>query len=96
MKRVQLARLAQADIRALHAWIVKDNPSAAAAYLEGLYGAFRYLTEWPLTGRMGEQYRPGLRIHVYRQHLVYYRSDPSGIVVVRVVHGRRDQGRVFQ
>lgn len=43
MMRVRLTRSALADLRSIRDFIARDNPPAAAGYLEGLRAAFALL-----------------------------------------------------
>jgi toxin ParE1/3/4 len=47
-------------------------------------------------GRSREELRPGLRSHVVEQHVIFYRLIGGDVVIVRVLHGRRDIPTSFQ
>ena len=38
---------------------------------------------------------PGLRALPFRDYIIFYRDEPRGVIVVRVLHGARDIGALF-
>jgi toxin ParE1/3/4 len=56
--------------------------------------AFGRLGEFPLLGRRRDDLRPDLRSYAVEQHVILYRLEDEGIVVLRVVHARRDLSRL--
>jgi toxin ParE1/3/4 len=46
------------------------------------------LVDNPELGRACDDIRPGLRRMESRKHVVFYRREPRGILVVRVLHQR--------
>ncbi len=96
MKTIEIAPRARADLDDIRTWIAKDNASAAVDYLDGIRTIFRHLADWPMSGRNHDDIRPGLRSFGYRSHMIFYRPTASGVSIVRVIHGRRDLGRIFQ
>lgn len=95
MKRIQIVPDARADLRALRTRIATANPPAAARYLEGIYEKFRHLADWPMSGRSREEYRPGMRSFVHREHLIFYRPTSFGVTILRVIHGKQDIDQIF-
>ena len=53
----------------------------------------RELQQYPEFGRAREELRPGLRSLQVRQHVIYYRIQPSGIRVDRILHESMDAPR---
>lgn len=95
MSGIKIVMAARADLRMIRDLIAADHPRAAARYLEGIHRTFQHLADWPMSGRSRDEYRPGLRSFVHREHLIFYRPSSGGITVLRVLHGRRDLERVF-
>jgi toxin ParE1/3/4 len=46
-------------------------------------------------GRSREDLRPDLFSFPVGQYVLFYREQPGGIVLVRVIHGRRDLPALF-
>ena len=36
------------------------------------------------------EFRPPVRVHFYQAHVIVYVLDGSGILVLRILHGRQD------
>ena len=96
MARVTITAHARRDLKALHSHIAKDNPEAARRVVERLCAKARQLAETPGIGRSrGEDLRPDLFSFPVGQYVLFYREQPGGIVLVRVVHGSRDLPALF-
>ena len=49
----------------------------------------------PRIGRMRDEILPGLRSVVIRPYVAFYRSEGDTILVLRILHGRRDIERIM-
>jgi len=62
----------------------------AERYHEGLVKAFELLAENPLLARERKEFDPPVRLHPCQAHMIaYITRPPDGILIVRVLHGRR-------
>ena len=59
-------------------------------YLAGLNTKFEFLAENPLVSRERLEIIPPVRIHHHEKHLIIYLSEPSQILIVRVLHESMD------
>lgn len=67
-----------------------DNPTAAEAWLRGLFPALERLIAFPDSGRaVPEVGKPGVREVIYRDYRVIYRRTASRISIVTIRHGRQ-------
>lgn len=89
-----VSKPAAADLRDIRDWIAKDDPTRAIGYLEELEALFARLSVRPLVGRPRAEIGPGVRSMTHRNHIVFYRCVGSDIEISRVLHGRRDLGRI--
>lgn len=64
--------------------------------LNELQQKFLQLQQFPGLGRSREDLAPGLRSVVVREVVILYRSLEGLLVIVRVIHGRRDLKRIVQ
>ena len=71
------------------------GPPATMAYLEGLRVPFDAVLSRPLAGRSEPDLGDAMRSVGFRSHRLYYRVEPSGILIVRILHHARDIDRVF-
>ena len=95
MARLTITESAQADLWEIHAYIAKDNPAAARRIVERLRAQARKLAATPGIGRSRKDLRPDLFSFPVGRHVLFYRPQPGGIVLVRVIHGARDLPTLF-
>lgn len=95
MARLTITAHARTDLREIHSYIAKDNPEAARRLIERLRAKARALAETPGMGRSRGDLRPELFSFPVGRHVLFYRPQPGGIVLVRVLHGARDLPALF-
>lgn len=96
MARLTITAHARTDLRQIHSHIGKDNPEAARRFIERLRAKARQLAETPGMGRSrGQDLRPDLFSFPVGRYILFYRKQPDGIVLVRVLHGSRDLPSLF-
>jgi toxin ParE1/3/4 len=89
MPRVDRFRRAEEDLLTIAGNIAKDNPSAAARWLDEIEDTLNLLAQQPGIGEAVDQIRPGLRRFSQGNYLLFYEPLPNGIGLVRVLHGAR-------
>jgi toxin ParE1/3/4 len=63
----------------------------ARAYHTAIFDLFGLLADTPRLGRERFDLSPPVRVHPYRSHVVIYRIEDDGhVLVLRVRHGRED------
>ena len=89
---VQKRPRARRDLgRLWHRLAEEASPERADAFLNRFERALLDLAALPESAPPTPQYGPGLRRYVFRRrYLVFYRPIPSGIEVIRVLHGAQD------
>ena len=95
MARLTITESARADLREIRDYIAKDNPAAARRFVERLRTQARKLAAMPGIGRSRKDLRPDLFSFPVGRHVLFYRPQPGGIVLVRVIHGARDLPALF-
>lgn len=96
MARLTITAHARADLQEIHSHIARDKPGAARRFVERLRAKARQLAETPGMGRSrSEDLRPDLFSFPVGQYMLFYRQQPDGIVLVRVIHGSRDLPALF-
>jgi toxin ParE1/3/4 len=99
---VLITPAAGADLDEAFAYITPRNASASRDLLERLKSATDRLREFPLLGaavpsERFEMLDAGIRFVVVEPYLVFYRVRDREIVVLRVLHARRDAlGELFE
>lgn len=89
--QVVLTAKARADLRAIAAYVARDEPALALRFTRRLLGDAQALNRAPHRGARIRQ-RPGVRRIVHRPYLIYYRieEDAAVIRILRFWHGARD------
>ncbi len=96
MSRYQFSWQAGADLELIEAYISTDNPDAAESLILTLCSKCRLLSEHPESGRDRSDLRPGLRGFPVGNYIIFYRPATYGIEVLRILHGARDIGSLFE
>ncbi|MGF1614643.1 MAG: type II toxin-antitoxin system RelE/ParE family toxin [Gammaproteobacteria bacterium] len=96
MARLTITAHALADLQEIHSHIAQDKPEAARRFTLRLRAKVRQVAETPGMGRSREDLRPGLFSFPIGQYLLFYRAQPGGLVLVRVLHGRGDLPALFR
>lgn len=93
----KLSRKAEQDLNLLYHYSAEQfGDGQAEQYLLELEQAFLRLVDFPLLGKEAEYLRPNLRSYVHRSHTIYYKSNQSGILIVRVLDQRMNYHKQFQ
>lgn len=82
--------LALADLAEIWSFIADDSEANADRFLDKLDKALRLLATQPQMGRTRPELMAGLLSRPYARYVVFYRAQPDGIDVVRVLHSARD------
>ena len=90
MSRCHFTLQASCDLDGIYDYIALDNPIAAASWVGLLKKKCRALARNPGIGRRREDLLPMLRSFPVGSYVIFYRSSPTGIEVIRVLHGARD------
>ena len=77
-------------------FIARDKPGAALRHTERLEEACWALAKNPQSGTARDDLLPNLRAWSVGKYVIFYRPSEDGIEVVRVVHGARDFGKLFE
>lgn len=92
MSRYRLTRAAAADLDGIWDYTVETWGTAQAeAYLTDLFACFDRAAAAPGTGQDRSAFVRGARSLRTGRHLVFYRATEDGIVILRVVHERRNR-----
>lgn len=94
MTRVKLSRDAERDLIDIYLFGLEHfGVKQAESYLERINTKIELAAENPSFGADYGFVIEGLRRYEVVSHAVYYRPTPSGIFVLRVLHGHMDPGR---
>ncbi len=94
---LRISRRADRDLDAIWAYIAIDSESAADRVEVELHAAMKLLAEFPYIGHRREDVaNPDYRFWNLYDFVIAYRVRRQSVVVVRVLHGRRDFRQIFQ
>jgi toxin ParE1/3/4 len=92
MSRFRLAPQANAYLDQIWHYVVrKSSQEMANRLIESLTDRIGALCSMPLAGRSRAEMAPGLRSFPCGEYVIYYRKVRGRIVIVRIIHGARDQ-----
>ena len=89
MAKFRFSRRGETDLLNIgHYTIQTWGSSQAARYFNELEECCQTLADNPALGRLCEEVRSGLRRHEHGKHVVFYRREPAGILISRILHQR--------
>lgn len=90
MARVRKTVLAEQDLEEIWLYIAADNIVAADALIDKLIEKSALLAANAELGRGRPEIHAGLRSFPVGNYILFYRPEPGGIELTRVLHGARD------
>jgi len=96
MASYRLRQPAEEDLLTIWSYRAESSPASATALMRNFHQQFLLLAEYPQLGQARPDIRPGLRSFPLKRYLIFYHQTPDGVEVVRVVHGSRDLGTLFE
>jgi len=82
---------AERDLESIIDYTVQEwGASQANTYLDGLESSAQLLAENPGLGMTRETLSEGLLSFPYESHILYYKKNVRGIVIVRILHQHMD------
>ena len=92
--KYRLSERAYADIIGIGSYTMERfGIEQARRYRDQLERAFQVLADHPARGRTADDVAPGLRRWNYHSHVVFFRPEAQGVVIVRVLHQAMDATR---
>jgi toxin ParE1/3/4 len=94
----RLSEDAEADLDEIWLHIVEEGgaPTIAQRLVGSITVRFDTLSDHPRVGRRRDELRPGTRSHIAGDYLIFYRIvEDDDVLVLRVLHGRRDIEAMF-
>jgi len=92
MSRYRLSPLAKADLDDIWFYVAgQARIESADRLIDAITTRFAVVARNPRVGTDRSDLEPGARSIPVRDYLIYFRNEPRGILISRVIHGRRDQ-----
>src|SRR5687768_7577326 len=97
MARYLLTKPATSDLREIVAYIRQRSPAAAARVRREILAGMRKVAAFPGMGHAHAGIPDaGIRVWSVYDYLIIYRHETKPVQVLRVLHGARDLGRLFE
>ena len=94
MTDYRLSRRAAMDLEAIAEFTIERfGIERARRYKNELKVCFADLAENPQLGRRAEQLAKGLRRFEHQSHIIFYKPEDDGILIVRLLHNRMNVTR---
>lgn len=91
MAEIRFSRRAAEDLAEIARFTIRTfGPEQARRYRDDLQSCLESLAGNPRAGRSAEALAPELRRFEFRSHIVFYRPEGFGILVVRILHATMD------
>ena len=86
MPALRFSRRAEADLHGIAQYMLRTwGKAQTARYVSDLEAFCRTLADRPALGRPCDEVRPGLRRMEYSKHVIFYRQQLTGILIVRIL-----------
>lgn len=94
----RIAPIAEADLDDIWLYVAKESGSIEVAHrlIDAITERFLALASFPRIGRLrDEELGPGYRSLAVGEHVIVYCIEDDDVLILRVVHGRRDLETLF-
>lgn len=96
MAQVKRSRETLRDLSAIVRFIAEDNTSAAERWLAAIEELFTLMAAYPGMGEVVVTRRFGnVRRRSFGAYVIYFRERSYGVLILRVLHGARDQHKLL-
>lgn len=92
----KLSNLAAEDFERIFEYtLLNFGIEQADYYTEGMHNVLLTIAEQPLIGHECPEITEGLRRHNHHKHAIFYRSQPLGVYILRILHQQMEPLRHF-
>ena len=95
MPNVYYTEPALLDLDKIHRTYARYAQASADERINGLSDTFELIAQMPLMGRARDDLLPGIRMHVYKGHVIFYSLLEDGIMIERLASPGQDPNRFF-
>ncbi|MCZ6674739.1 MAG: type II toxin-antitoxin system RelE/ParE family toxin [Verrucomicrobia bacterium] len=93
--RLELTHEARADLMEIWRYIAEDDKQVASKFLDRLYVECEKLASLGSVGRSRTELGGGVLSYFFKRYVIFFTRDAKRLTVLRVLHGARDQSKVF-
>jgi toxin ParE1/3/4 len=84
------------DLIEIWSYVAEDSVTNADAFIDKLHETMQMLCRQPGSGRRCGELAAGIQSFPFGRYIIFYRATASAIEIVRVLHGARDIGNIFE
>ncbi len=96
MRQFQLTALAEKDLEDIYDHIAENNPEAAYRMIQAIETRLDAIVAMPNVGKKRDEFFKGIRSLAEGNYVIFYKNITAGILIVRVVHSKRDLNQFFE
>ena len=97
MPTYRLTHRAEINLAEIWWYVATDSPINADRLLDRLYDAFALLADFPeMSQEWSPETAPGVRRFPIGNYVIFHRPTEYGVLVLRILHGKRDLRRLLQ
>ena len=96
MGNYRLTSRAESDLAEIADYTIGNfGIKQARHYRDALETCFQTIADNPMLGLEDDKLAPRLRRHQHKSHVVFYLPEKKGVLIVRVLHEKRDFEQLF-
>ena len=93
-RRLELTEIARADLKSIRRYSIRTwGQDRTSQYMTAIRATLKGLVRGTVLTRNRDDLRPGLQMVPSGRHCIFFESDESRVLVVRVLHDRMDYRR---
>jgi toxin ParE1/3/4 len=96
VSKLRISPRARSDLIEIWSYIADDSVKNADAFIDKLHETMQLLAGKPGSGRHREELAPGMQSFPFGRYVIFYRVVSEAVEIVRVLHGARDIGSIFE
>lgn len=94
MRRLELTEIARDDLKSIRRYSQRTwGPERTLQYMAGLRDTMKGLVAGTVLSRKRNDLKPGLRMTASGRHCVFFETNESRVLVLRVLHDKMDYPR---
>lgn len=93
--RCVFTRAAEKDLEGIADFIATDNPRRALSFVADIKGRCTKIAERPNAAALAKNFGEGIRKVPFGNYIIFYTVENKSVVVLRILHGRRDLPKIF-
>lgn len=94
MKRLDLTEIARADLASIRRYSTRKwGPEQTTKYMDALRDTMKGVVRGTVVARSRDDLRPGIQMTTSGRHCIFFESDETRVLVVRVLHDSMDYRR---